>query len=75
MVQQNSKIPKLTPDLINQNLNLYNKLIQINEQIEIYLSKNWDVDDIIIRLDSGDSKNSLFTKVMEMRQKYIDDYE
>ena len=47
---------KLTPDLINQNLNLYNKLIQINEQIEIYLSKNWDVDDIIIRLDSGDSK-------------------
>ena len=53
---QNSKIPKLTPDLINQNLNLYNKLIQINEQIEIYLSKNWDVDDIIIRLDSGDSK-------------------
>ena len=33
------KIPKLTPDLINQNLNLYNKLIQINEQIEIYLSK------------------------------------
>lgn len=72
---QNSKIPKLTPDLINQNLNLYNKLIQINEQIEIYLSKNWDVDDIIIRLDSGDSKNSLFTKVMEMRQKYIDDYE
>ena len=64
---QNSKIPKLTPELIKQYNGLYNKLIDTHEQIDNYLNKNWDDDDIIARL--GECKNSLYIAV----NKYYDE--
>lgn len=72
---QNSKIPKLTSDLIDQNLDYYNQVAKIQENVAIYENKGWQADDIIIRLNNADSKDSLFDEVMKMREKYIDDYE
>ncbi|EER31323.1 conserved hypothetical protein [Candida tropicalis MYA-3404] len=66
-LMQNSKIPKLTPELIKQYNGLYNKLIDTHEQIDNYLNKNWDDDDIIARL--GECKNSLYIAV----NKYYDE--
>ncbi|EMG47301.1 hypothetical protein SBY92_002794 [Candida maltosa Xu316] len=58
---QNSKIPKLTPDLIKQYHGLYTNLIAINESIQTYLEKSWIAEDIVIRL--GECKNSLYNAV------------
>ncbi|KAG7660605.1 uncharacterized protein J8A68_005871 [[Candida] subhashii] len=70
---QNSKIPKFTPDLISEEYCA--KLIKLQEQIESYEDKEWDVEDIVLRLYTGDLENSLFERVMKMREKFSDDYE
>ncbi|ODV82292.1 uncharacterized protein CANTADRAFT_45119 [Suhomyces tanzawaensis NRRL Y-17324] len=74
---QNSKIPKLTDELIAKNRNYYTKLVKIQAAIESYEEKGWDSDDIVLRLNNGDTANnqSFFDTVMAMREKYIDDYE
>jgi hypothetical protein len=72
---QNSKIPKLTSKLIDENLEFYNQLLKIQENISTYESKGWESDDIIVRLSSNTGNNSLFDEVMRMREIYIDDYE
>lgn len=72
---QNSKIPKLTSKLIDENLEFYNQLQKIQENIFTYESKGWESDDIIVRLSSNTGNNSLFDEVMRMREIYIDDYE
>ncbi|KAK6458395.1 uncharacterized protein RJT20DRAFT_31372 [Scheffersomyces xylosifermentans] len=76
---QNSKIPKLTNKLIESNKELYQTLLGVCDGIDNYEEKDWDSDDIVIRLggedDDGEHKHTLFNVVMDMRQKYIDDYE
>lgn len=71
---QNSKIPKLTPELIGRNAKYYQQIQKIYENVYSYEEKGWDTDDIVLRLNTLDSP-SLFLKVMAMRDKYSDDYE
>lgn len=73
---QNSKIPKFNEELVKSNIDYYNVLQDINENIENYKSKGWDADDIVLRLYNEKSvEKSLFDVVMNMREKYIADYE
>ncbi|CUM65689.1 uncharacterized protein PRCAT00003337001 [Priceomyces carsonii] len=73
---QNSKIPKFEDDLINQNIDYYNDLVAIKEKIYKYEEKQWDHDDIVLRLRNDDiHMNSLYEKVHAMRQIYNDDLE
>ncbi|ODV68322.1 hypothetical protein HYPBUDRAFT_146914 [Hyphopichia burtonii NRRL Y-1933] len=71
---QNSKIPKFNDNLINNNKEFHDQLIDIKFQIDQYEQKNWDADDIILRLATSSDQN-LFDRVMEMREKYVEDYE
>lgn len=71
---QNSKIPKFNDKLIENNKEYYDQLIKVNENIVNYESKGWNADDITLRLATS-SYRSLFDEVMEMRQKFSDDYE
>jgi hypothetical protein len=72
---QNSKIPKLTNELIAKYHDYYDKLEKIQQSITGYEAKGWSPEDIVIRLKTANGEASLFDKVMEMREKYIDDYE
>lgn len=72
---QNSKIPKFTNDLIEKNKDYYQKLLKVCDSIDSYEEKNWDSDDIVLRLLGNVEGESLYDVVMGMRQKFIDDYE
>ncbi|CAN3372654.1 hypothetical protein DIURU_004854 [Diutina rugosa] len=70
---QNSKIPKLTPELISRHSELYQQIQKLYDNVRSYEEKGWDTDDIVLRL--GAPEKSLFSTVMAMREKYSDDYE
>ena len=70
---QNSKIPKLTPELILRHSELYQQIQKLYDNVRSYEEKGWDTDDIVLRL--GAPEKSLFSTVMAMREKYSDDYE
>lgn len=73
---QNSKIPKLLPELVARHPALYEQVKKVHQQVLLYEDKGWEADDIVLRLNLGDaSKSSLYATVMAMRDKYIDDYE
>ncbi|KAK6202543.1 uncharacterized protein RJT21DRAFT_125083 [Scheffersomyces amazonensis] len=74
----NSKIPKFDDKFVSNNRIFYDKLIEIRELIQSYETKGWDKDDIVLRLQGNKDligESTLFDKVMEMREKFIDDYE
>lgn len=70
---QNLKIPKYTPEFIERNKEFHDRLVVVRNSIDEYEAKGWSEDDIVLRLGSGEK--SLFAAVMEMREKYSDDYE
>lgn len=70
---QNSKIPKLDDQLIDRYTEYYDSICEVNEKIKSYELKDWDPSDIVLRLLK--SEISIFDAVMEMRSKYIEDYE
>lgn len=73
---QNSKIPKFDDSLTENYASYYAQLVQIHSQIASYEEKGWDADDIVLRLHTPALEGRLlFDKVMEMREKYADDYE
>lgn len=72
---QNSKIPKFNANLIAENKSYYETLVRVNEDIDGYQSKDWDPEDIVVRLINQNPLPSLFDRVMAIREEYIDDYE
>lgn len=70
---QNSKIPKLDDELIEKHLDYYHELCDVKDKITEYELKDWDANDIVLRLQKNES--SIFNSVMEMRLKYIDNCE
>lgn len=71
---QNSKIPKLTDQLIDANKHIHDTLVSVREQVISYEEKGWDADDIVLRL-AKDQSHSLYGVVLRMREKFLDDYE
>ncbi|EGW30162.1 uncharacterized protein SPAPADRAFT_63769 [Spathaspora passalidarum NRRL Y-27907] len=67
---QNSKFNNFGPELINSQKQYYEKLLKLKDHIEVYEDKQWNSDDIVIRLDSGDSNNSLYHRITEARGNY-----
>ncbi|RLV92780.1 hypothetical protein JA1_002978 [Spathaspora sp. JA1] len=64
---QNSKLNNFGPELINSHKQYHDKLIKLRDQIESYEDKEWNSEDIVIRLDSGDSNNSLYHRITETK--------
>lgn len=70
---QNSKIPKMNDAIIEKYNDYYTQLTAVKDNIESYEAKNWEANDIVLRLLKNE--NSIFDSVIEMRGKYIDNYE
>lgn len=70
---QNSKIPTLTPQLIEGHKTLYQEFEQISTSIQEYEAKDWEPDEIVLRLCCPE--HSLVDAVLAMRQRFSDDYE
>ena len=59
--------------LIERHSNYYDSICEVHEKIKSYELKDWDPSDIVLRLLKIEI--SIFDAVMEMRSKYIEDYE
>ncbi|KAI3405126.2 hypothetical protein KGF56_002082 [Candida oxycetoniae] len=70
---QNSKIPKLNQELINENDKIYKYLVDLRKKIDIYETKSWGTEDIVARLQqeyNHSSSDTLFAQISELRQVY-----
>ncbi|RLV87688.1 hypothetical protein JA9_002408 [Meyerozyma sp. JA9] len=70
---QNSKIPTLTPQLIDAHRTIYQELEHISTSIQEYEAKDWEPDEIVLRL--ARPEHSLVDAVSTMRLQFSDDYE
>lgn len=72
---QHSKIPKFNDKLIEKYRSMYDSLEGVSEKVKSYKEKNWDDEDIVLRLESEVNTPSLYDSVMRMRELFKDDYE
>lgn len=70
---QNSKIPPLTDQLKEKYSELYKKLQDVSQHIREYEAKDWEADEICLRLNHPSP--CLFDAVAAMRDQFSDDYE
>lgn len=70
---QNSKIPSLSEQLIASYKPMFDNLRQISTSINEYETKDWDADEIVLRLHRP--AHSLLDAVQAMRERFSDDYE
>lgn len=74
-LMQHSKIPKFNESLISKYQSTYDCLNTVSAKVNDYKDKNWNDEDIVLRLEHELSLPSLYEAVLEMRELFSDDYE
>lgn len=68
---QNSKIPRLSEQLIESHKSYYDQINDVHKKIEEYKEKGWTTDDILSRLKNDNE--SVYCKLSALRAKYPED--
>lgn len=70
-LKQNSKIPKLTEQLIDAHKQYYERITDVNRKISEYEEKGWTTEDILSRLKNDEE--SIYCKLSALRDAYPED--